>query len=162
MKQESVPINSTQHTGTLGDRIRRIADELREETDLQIQVTSRILGAAAQISENHERLIDEVVDIVEDDLAQNVDTYTTNTYTVEALKKKFKTLGEAKQYFDLKANSWLALAEKLNRYSNQQIMSAEIPKMLIIERLDVIENELKVLRLETSQILALVQQLIFK
>jgi len=62
----------------------------------------------------------------------------------------------------LKANSWLALAEKLNRYSNQQIMSAEIPKMLIIERLDVIENELKVLRLETSQILALVQQLIFK
>jgi len=162
MKQESVPINSTQHTGTLGDRIRRIADELREETDLQIQVTSRILGAAAQISENHERLIDEVVDMVEDDLAQNVDTYTTNTYTVEALKKKFKTLGEAKQYFDLKANSWLALAEKLNRYSNQQIMSAEIPKMLIIERLDVIENELKVLRLETSQILALVQQLIFK
>jgi predicted transcriptional regulator len=162
MSQELVPISSTQHTRTLGERVRKIADKLREETDLQIKVTSRILGAAAKISENHEHLIDEVVDMVEDDLAQNVDTYTTNTYTVEALKKKFKTLGEAKQYFDLKANSWLALAEKLNRYSNQQIMSAEIPKMLIIERLDVIENELKVLRLETSQILALVQQLIFK
>jgi len=88
MSQELVPISSTQHTRTLGERVRKIADKLREETDLQIKVTSRILGAAAKISENHEHLIDEVVDMVEDDLAQNTDIYKTDMYTVETLKKK--------------------------------------------------------------------------
>ncbi|MCU0552665.1 MAG: hypothetical protein MUC48_25325 [Leptolyngbya sp. Prado105] len=58
------------HQATAGDRIRKIADQLKQETSLQIKATSRILAAAAQISENHDRLIEEVVEMVEEDLDQ--------------------------------------------------------------------------------------------
>lgn len=98
----------------LGDQIRSIADRLKQETEVQIKATSRILGAAAQISENHERLINEVVDMVEEDLEQKNQIYQRYIYTVHILKQQFQTLREAKAHFNLKVNSWESLANKLN------------------------------------------------
>ena len=51
-----------------GDRIRAIADKLKTEDQIQIKATSRILGAAAQMSNNHENLIGEVSDLLQKDL----------------------------------------------------------------------------------------------
>lgn len=100
MSQESVPIILTQRSETLGEQVRRIADQLKEESDLQIKVTSRILGAAAQIAENHDRLICEVVDTVEEDLDKKTYVYPTNAYTVETLKQQFRTLGKLNPILD--------------------------------------------------------------
>lgn len=160
MSQEPVPIIFTQRPETLGEQVRRIADQLKEESDLQIKVTSRILGAAAQIAENHDRLICEVVDMVEEDLDKKTYVYPTNTYTIETLKQQFRTLGAAKSHFGLKANSWESLANKLNNSSVQNLMPTEHSRTSIPERLDTIENEIKILRVETSQILVLLQRLI--
>lgn len=52
----------------LGDRMRAIAQELRQETEAQKQYTARMLGAAAQLAQNQDNLIDEVVDMVNEDL----------------------------------------------------------------------------------------------
>lgn len=51
--------------------VARLKDDiatLKTETEVQKKATARILGAAAQMSQNQEKLIDEVVDMVEDDL----------------------------------------------------------------------------------------------
>ena len=56
--------------GRLGDRMRAIAQELRQETEAQKQYTARMLGAAAQLAQNQDNLIDEVVDMVNEDLDQ--------------------------------------------------------------------------------------------
>jgi hypothetical protein len=71
MSDSSSTVGKIVSQGTAGDRIRVIADQLKQETSLQIKATSRILGAAAQISENHDRLIDEVVELMEEDLEQH-------------------------------------------------------------------------------------------
>lgn len=42
-------------------------------------------------------------------------------YTVEKLKQKFKTFKEAKIAYKLKARSWLALVDKLNAPSYEQL-----------------------------------------
>jgi len=68
MSQELTPALEPKRKGTLGEQVRKIADQLQQDTELQIKATSRILGAAAQISENHDQLIREVVDMVEEDL----------------------------------------------------------------------------------------------
>ncbi|MGM3306682.1 hypothetical protein ACSQ6I_12015 [Anabaena sp. WFMT] len=107
----------------LGDQIRNIADRLKQETEVQIKATSRILGAAAQISENHERLINEVVDMVEEDLEQKNLLYERYIYTVHILKQQFKTLREAKAHFNIKVNTWELLANKLNELSFQNNIS---------------------------------------
>ena len=159
MSQEPVPIIFTQRPETLGEQVRRIADQLKEEGDLQIKVTSRILGAAAQIAENHDRLICEVVDMVEEDLDNKTYVYPITTYTTETLKQKFRTLGVAKSHFGLKASSWGSLANKLNNSSVQNPTLTEHSKISIPERLDSIENEIRILRVETSQILVLLQRL---
>jgi hypothetical protein len=70
MDENSVEIVT--YPETAGDRIRKIADRLKQETSVQIKATSRILAAAAQISQNHDRLIEEVVEMVEEDLEQQV------------------------------------------------------------------------------------------
>lgn len=113
MGKKSVPV--TQSKATLGNQIRSIADRLKQETEVQIKATSRILDAAAQISQNHERLINEVVEMVEEDLEQE-----SQIYNVDILKQQFKTLREAKGHFNLKVNSWEALANKLNEPSLQE------------------------------------------
>jgi hypothetical protein len=147
-------------TETLGEKVRKIADQLKEESDLQIKVTSRILGAAAQIAENHDRLIDEVANMVEEDLDLKNNGHPINAYTVESLKKQFKTLGEAKSHFGLKATSWASLINKLNNSSIQNKTSTEQIKPSIPDRLETIENEIKILREHTNQILVLLKQLI--
>jgi hypothetical protein len=65
-------VETVTYPETAGDRIRKIADQLKQETSVQIKATSRILAAAAQISQNHDRLIEEVVEMVEEDLEQQV------------------------------------------------------------------------------------------
>ncbi|MBU7583155.1 MAG: hypothetical protein KAF91_09660 [Nostoc sp. TH1S01] len=128
MSKKSASTTGNQHKAKLGEQIRNIADRLKQETEVQIKATSRILGAAAQISENHERLINEVVDMVEEDLNQQIQTEQEEIYTVEILKQKFKTLSKAKDNFKLKANSWESLANKLNDSSTQKLITKKQPQ----------------------------------
>lgn len=159
MTQETLLIVGSDRQETIGDKIRKIVGQLREETDLQVKLTSRILGAAAQIAENHDRLIDEVVDMVEEDLEQKNDVEPINTYTTESLKQRFKTLEAAKSFFGLKSKSWAALVKKLNESSTQKQIPSEQDRTSIPERLDIIEQEIKALRGDVGQIIALLQQL---
>lgn len=115
----------TQGKPKLGDTIRNIADRLKQETEIQKKATSRILGAAAQISANHEQLIDEVVEMVREDLEQQTQASKSHIYTVEILKKQFKTLREAKDNFKLKATSWESLANKLNETYSQKLIGED-------------------------------------
>ncbi|MBE9105398.1 hypothetical protein IQ229_10730 [Nostoc cf. edaphicum LEGE 07299] len=119
MSKKSLPAMQKQGKARLGDQIRSIADRLKQETDVQIKTTSRILGAAAQIAENHDRLINEVVDMVESDLNAEKQVSQKHTYNVDILKQEFKTLRDAKAYFNLKVSSWESLVNKLNAASTQ-------------------------------------------
>lgn len=123
MSKKSASNIGNQSKAKLGEQIRNIADRLKQENEVQIKATSRILGAAAQISENHDRLINEVVDMVEEDLNKQTQTYQKDIHTVDILKQDFKTLREAKDYFKLKATSWESLAKKLNDSSSQKLVS---------------------------------------
>ncbi|WP_088892872.1 hypothetical protein [Leptolyngbya ohadii] len=154
---------------TLGDRIRQVADRLNQETQIQIKATSRILGAAAQIAQNHDRLIDEVVDMVEEDLAQQKD-FNQNSYTVDRLKREFKSLNEAKSHFDIKANSWANLADKLNQSKSANADSKQTKRSskktdtplvnsAIGERLDKIEAEMQSLRTDLAMALEAIGRL---
>lgn len=130
MKRKS----ASKSSGSLGGKIRDIADRLKQETEVQKKATARILSAAAQISQNHEQLINEVVEMVEEDLERqsqrsqivsagissiNTDI-DTEIYTVEKLKKQFKTLRAAKEKFNIHANSWGALVKQLNSLVSSQ------------------------------------------
>ena len=44
-----------------------------------------------------------------------------NQYTLEKIKERFKTLKDAKIAFNIKARSWLALVDKLNAPSYEQL-----------------------------------------
>ena len=134
-----------------GDRIRGIADQLKQETHIQIKATSRILGAAAQISENHDRLIDEVSDMVQEDLDQASALVSMEPITTEQLKQQFKTLVQAKTYFDVKASSWVALTEKVNSKTEQPLPSLE--KSSVSQRLEAIDIDLKTLRTDLNQVI---------
>jgi hypothetical protein len=144
-----------QQQESLGDQVRNIAKQLQKEKNLQIKSTSQILGAAAQISKNHDQLIDEVVQMAEEDLIQQSQS---NTYNVEILKKKFGTLGEAKAHFELKANSWKNLAKKLNFLSIHSTLATDNADPSILKRLNSIEGEIKAMHVEISQILAILMQ----
>ncbi|MEH2277294.1 MAG: hypothetical protein V7K40_21530 [Nostoc sp.] len=119
MSKKSLPITRKQGKARLGDQIRSIADRLKQETDVQIKTTSRILGAAAQIAENHDRLISEVVDMVELDLNVEKQVSQKHIYTIDIIKQQFKTLRDAKAHFNLKVSSWESLVNKLNAASYQ-------------------------------------------
>jgi hypothetical protein len=140
---------------SLGDEIRKVADQLQKEKNLQIKSTSQILGTAAQISENHDRLIDEVFQMAKEDLIQQSQA---DTYSIEILKKKFSTLGEAKAHFKLKANSWKNLAKKLDFLSSYSTLATDNADSLILKRLNLIEGEIKTMHVEIRQILALLTQ----
>jgi hypothetical protein len=122
MKKKSASTADNKSKNKLGDKIRNIADRLKQETEVQIKVTSRILGAAAQISENHDKLIDEVVEMVEEDIDRQTQTVQKDIYTVDILKQQFKTLREAKERFKLKATSWESLVNKLNDSFYQKLL----------------------------------------
>jgi hypothetical protein len=144
----------------LGETVRQIADQLKQESSLQIKATSHILGAAAQIAENHDRLISEVVDMIEEDLDNQAPVNQTHTFTVDILKQQFRTLSEAKCHFGLKANSWATLANKLNNPSVRNPISTDCSKTSVTKRFDAIENEIRIMRAEVSQILFLLKRLI--
>lgn len=141
------PSNVENEKSTYGDRIREVADQLKRETQLQIKVTSRILGAAAQISQNHDRLIDQVSEMIQEDLAQEA---TVERVTIDQLKKQFKTLSEAKKHFKLTANSWSALTDKVNQSIG--ILPLNTEQSSVPQRLDSIESQLKLLGDDLSQI----------
>lgn len=161
MNQESQPIASIKaRTETLGDKVRKIADQIKEESDLQVKVTSRILGAAAQIAENHDQLIVEVTDMVEEDLDQKNSIDSIKVYDVDNLKQEFRTLKEAKSHFGLKANSWASLADKINNDSTQNPEFANKSIVSTSERFDSLENKIEHLSSDVGQILILMQKLI--
>jgi ATP-dependent Lon protease len=144
----------------LGSKIRHIADQLAQETDIQIKATSSILSAAAKISNNHDRLIREVVDMIEKDLDNQTRVSQTTSFTGDMLKQQFGTLSEAKSHFGLTANSWATLANKLNNSSIQTPISTHQTKISVSKRLDAIEGEIKTMRTEINQIFFLLKQLI--
>ena len=145
---------------TYGDRIREVADQLKRETQLQIKATSRILGAAAQISQNHDRLIDQVSEMIQEDLAQESIVEIGEIMTIDQLKKKFKTLSEAKKHFNLKANSWIALTDKLN--PSIGISPLNIEQSSVSQRLESIESQLKLLGDDLSQVTNLLAMILDK
>ena len=165
---------ATDAPSRLGDRIRAIAQHLRQEDEVQIQATARILGAAAQMAQNHDRLIDEVVDMVEDDLVQVETSALAQGYTVEQLKQDFKTLKAAKAHFNLKAKSWEALAEKLKQSSpsGPGYPAKTVPKTpkdvfqddgtsaLVEQRLQGIEQELQAIRTDLKQMTQLMMKIL--
>jgi vacuolar-type H+-ATPase subunit E/Vma4 len=145
---------------TVGDRIRNIADQLKQETNLQITATSRILGAAAQISENHDRLIDEVVEMVEEDLEKASQTQGVELFTVKQLKQQFKTLNQAKAHLNIKTNTWATLVDKLNEQKAiPEVSHAEIS---VSQRLDKIEGDLKTVQTDLNQVLNLLDLILKK
>jgi hypothetical protein len=158
MNQESVASATTKPKETLGEQIRKIADRLQQETDVQIRATSRILGAAAQISENHDQLIGEVIDMVEEDLRNQSFEPQVDPFTIDSLKQQFKSLDQAKAHFGLKANSWAALCNKLNHPPTQTSISSNDAEITLSGRLSVIETELKGIRAELSQVTLLLRQ----
>ncbi|MGG6237133.1 hypothetical protein ACQ4N7_00720 [Nodosilinea sp. AN01ver1] len=163
MGNDSVSIASASQPATLGDRLRGIAEELRQETDTQIKATSRILGAAAQMAQNHDRLIDDVVEMVEEDLDRMESDKGAAPYDVASLQQEFKTIKAAKAHFGIKANGWDALVTKLNRASdiptsarNRTPNATQEP---ILERLSAIEREMISLRGSMEQVVNLLQEL---
>ncbi|WP_375472682.1 hypothetical protein [uncultured Nostoc sp.] len=128
MSKKSLPTTQKKGKARLGDQIRSIADRLKQETDVQIQATSRILGAAAQIAENHDQLINEVVDMVESDLNVEKQVSQKHIYSVDILKQQFQTLRDAKIHFQLKVSSWESLVNKLNATSCQTTIIQNKPQ----------------------------------
>lgn len=148
-------IHPTPGTSTLGDRIRSLTSQLRQERDVQIKAASRILGTAAQIAVNHDHLIDQVVEMVESDLDQQSQLQPSELYTVERLKQKFKSLKDAKAHFNLKAASWDALAAKLNETSPaaKAVSKKRRSQDDVAQCLDEITQELQLLRGDMNQVL---------
>lgn len=179
MSDDLVPIIPVSRSLTLGDRIRNVANQLRQESAVQIKATSRILSAAAKIAENHDHLIDEVVEVVEEDLDQQSQLPQPESYTVEQLKQQFGKLSDAKAHFGVKAASWAALASKLNEQaasSHLETNPKTDPKTdstspqpnstrsqdSVLQRLDAIESEIRTLRGDINQALKLLDFLVKK
>jgi hypothetical protein len=157
MGQDTVSIVSDSRPPTLGDRLRGIAQELRQETDTQIKATSRILGAAAMIAQNHDQLIGEVVEMVKEDLDRG---QSVVTYSVAVLKQQFKTLKAAKAHFGIKANSWDTLAAKLNEGNSYTADVLDPCQDEISRRLGEVEAAVKSLQASVDQVLGLLRQMV--
>lgn len=145
---------------TLGDRIRGVADQLRQETDIQIKATSRILSSAAQIAQNHDRLIDEVVEMVEEDLNQQSQVADCPLYSADQLKQEYRTLKAAKAHFNLKASSWDALAAKLNEEGSETTSpNISCSQASVVQRLDAIEQEIRTIQTDMQQVITLLNRI---
>ncbi|PSN17110.1 hypothetical protein C7271_19455 [filamentous cyanobacterium CCP5] len=151
---------------TLGDRIRKVANRLREEDAVQIKATSRILGAAAKLAENHDRLIDEVVDMVNEDLDQQPAASFSENFTVDQLKQQFEKFSHAKAHFGIKASGWQALADKLNDQTapdSPKSTQASCPQGLqdtVIQRIELIEDEMRQVKSDLSHFAKVIEQLL--
>ncbi|HEY9735013.1 MAG TPA: hypothetical protein V6D06_01980 [Trichocoleus sp.] len=160
MSDDSTALIRSHQKPRLSDRIRSIASQLREESDLQIKATSRILGAAAQIAQNHDRLIEEVVEVVEEDLAQ-AEAQTVEPYTEEQLKSQFKRLKDATAHFGIEANKWAALVDKLNAPNASASGKKNSPaKDSLVPRLESIESEIRALRGDVDKVIDLLTLLV--
>lgn len=150
----------------LGDRIRNIANQLRQEGAIQIKATSRILGAAAKLSQNYDSLIDEVVEMVEEDLDQHPPPCLPQPYTVQQLQQQFRKLTDAKAHFGIKATSWQALVDKLNQPTDEKPAASQPASFpspdLVLQRLETIEGEIQTLQQDMKQVLHLLNQLLDK
>lgn len=155
MNDDLDPRGSTVAASVLGDRIRNLTSQLRQERDVQIKATARVLGAAAQIATNHDHLIEQVVEMVETDLNQPNQRLSSAPYTVDRLKQQFKSLKDAKTHFNLKANSWDALVSKLNEPSVVPSQKSISSPDAVTQKLDSIEQELQCLQRNMSQVLNL-------
>ncbi|WP_107666526.1 hypothetical protein [Cyanothece sp. BG0011] len=147
---------------SISETIRTIADQLQQETKIQIKATSHILAAAAQIAENHDQLIDEVVDVVMEDLDKE-SPETQIVYTINDLKQQYQKLRNAKSALGIKANSWQSLVDKLNskvKLENQNNSISEPSLSNLSQRLLRIENEIKMIHLEINSLVVLVNQII--
>lgn len=178
MSDELTPIVPIPRKLTLGDRMRNIASQLRQEDDVQIKATSRILGAAAQLAENHDRLIDEVVEMVEEDLDRTLQPSSPEPYTVELLQQQFESLKQAKAHFSLKARSWAALVEKLNKQSsipstNKTSVVVDTPPVSrspqnqrmqdpVSQHLEIIGQDLQMMRADMNRMIQLLEILVDK
>ncbi|WAL60467.1 hypothetical protein [Thermocoleostomius sinensis] len=180
MSSDLVPVSSiaqsptqpTRINANLSDRLRHIVTQLRQEGEVQIKATSRILGAAAQIAENHDRLIDEVVDMVEEDLNQPSPSplpALSEAYTVERLKQQFGKFQAAKDHFGVKASSWANLVDKLNQpittppqkpHSHLSHAYKSRQDSAIDQRLAAIEAEIQAMRGDINRILTLLEHLV--
>ncbi|MEH2434405.1 MAG: hypothetical protein V7K25_09140 [Nostoc sp.] len=58
MSKKSLPATQKQNKARLGDQIRSIADRLKQETDVQIKATSKILGAVDILKQQFKTLRD--------------------------------------------------------------------------------------------------------
>jgi hypothetical protein len=152
MSNDPTSITQTFQKSTLGDRIRGIASQLRQESEVQIKATSRILGAAAQIAQNHDQLIDEVVEMVEEDLNQPAQRQLPEPYTAKKLQQQFKTLKDAKTHFGVKASGWAALASKLNGQPAKSSLATPQSQDPVVQRLEAIEQEVQAMRSDINQI----------
>lgn len=161
MSDDLTPLIQTSRKTTFGDRIRNIASQLRQENEVQIKATSRILGAAAQITQNHDRLIDEVVEMVEEDLGHQEQMQLPKLYTVEQLQEQFKSLKDAKAHFGVKANSWAALVSKLNESTTNSTPSSQ-PQDFVLQKLEVLEQEVRIMRGDINQVLNLLNLILEK
>lgn len=162
MNDDLEPIHPSPITSALGDRIRNLTSQLRQERDVQIKATSRILGSAAQMTVNHDRLINQVVEMVEEDLDQQSQLPPSEPYTVDRLKQQFKSLKDAKAHFNLKASSWDALAAKLNEAPTSPAPKTTSTQDGVTQRLDAIEQELQLLRGDLNHVLNLLMRLVDK
>lgn len=167
MSDDSALTVPTSQRSTLGDRIRDIASQLRQEDNVQIRATSRILGAAAKLAENHNRLIDEVVEMVEEDLDQQAQSQQQEPCTIEQLQQQFKKLSDAKAHFGIKASSWASLASKLNERATSPAPTVAFPKPdisqdTVSQRLEVIERDMQLMRSDISRAVALLELIVEK
>jgi predicted RecB family endonuclease len=160
--KKSRSITQSKPRQNMGDRVRSIADRIQQETAVQIKTTSRILGAAAQIANNHDRLIEEVVDMVSEDLEKTTRS-SLEVYSINSLKQQFKTLARAKSHFQIKASSWDTLVNKLNDRVDRQKQSnlslqASGSQSSLVDRLNAIESEIKVMHDKIDRILCLLSK----
>ncbi|MGB3615161.1 MAG: hypothetical protein WBA10_15315 [Elainellaceae cyanobacterium] len=169
----SPPNQSPPRQPKLGDRIRTIARQLRQEDQVQIEATSRILGAAAQIAENHDRLVEEVTDMVEEDLDQMAalqpEPHISELHSVEQLQQQFDSFKAAKAHFNITARGWEGLVDKLNAQRPVPSTTASAhgatphpPSPFPQDsshRLDAIEQELRAMRGDLARVLHLVEQI---
>jgi hypothetical protein len=137
-----------------------------------------MLGAAAQLAENHDRLIDEVVEMVEEDLNhQNSRNQPASSpklqsdtveqpHTVEKLKRQFDKLNDAKAHFGIKASSWAALSDKLNQLHEPATASPSplqsrmnTSQDFISQRFEAIEDKIQTLQGDMEQALKILNLL---
>jgi hypothetical protein len=103
----------------LGDRIRAIANDLRDENDEQKKIAARILGAAAQMAQNYDNLVGEVVDMVGEDLGEDI--RSLNPDATQADVEMVARDGGSEPSPTRLADKMKAIADDLRNETNEQV-----------------------------------------